>query len=141
MTFKTRIIELLRHTPLLQAFSPQQFTILLQHSRTHYLKEGEMLFRQDEPLQEVFICLSGCIKLFHLTADGHEKSSTSSPGQNFAEAMLFTEGNRCHMNAAALKQAEVLGIPAAQFLAFLSESPAVLQRHEPAQQTHPMAVG
>ncbi|MEB4591710.1 Crp/Fnr family transcriptional regulator [Candidatus Thiothrix sp. Deng01] len=124
ITFKTRIIELLRHTPLLQAFSPQQFTILLQHSKTHYLKEGEMLFRQDEPLQEVFICLSGCIKLFHLTADGHEKIiNIIPPGQNFAEAMLFTEGNRCHMNAAALKQAEVLGIPAVQFLAFLNESP------------------
>ena len=32
--------------------------------------------------------------------------------------MLFTEGNVCHMNAAALKQAEVIGINATQFHGF-----------------------
>lgn len=123
---KNRVIQLLRKSPLLQAFSLQQFETLIQQAKIHQLAEGEMLFRQDQPLQEVFVCISGCIKLFHLTADGHEKIiNIVSPGQNFAEAMLFTEGNVCHMNAAALKQAEVIGINADQFKAFLGESPSL----------------
>lgn len=121
---KSHILKLLHQSPLLEAFSPPQFEALIQQAKIHRLKEGEILFQQDEALQEVFVCISGCIKLFHLTADGHEKIiNIASPGQNFAEAMLFTEGNVCHMNAAALKQAEVIGINAAQFREFLGESP------------------
>lgn len=121
---KNHVIKLLQQTPLLRAFSRPQFDALLEQAKIHRLKEGEMLFQQDEALQEVFVCISGCIKLFHLTADGHEKIiNIASPGQNFAEAMLFTEGNVCHMNAAALKQAEVIGINATQFREFLGASP------------------
>lgn len=123
---KKHVIQLLQKSPLLQAFPPQQFHALVQQAKIYRLKEGEVLFRQDQPLQEVFVCLSGCIKLFHLTADGHEKIiNIASPGQNFAEAMMFTKGNMCHMNAAALKQAEVIGINAEQFRAFLGESPSL----------------
>lgn len=123
---KHRIITILQRSTLLQAFSPQQIDALAQQAKVHHLKEGEILFQQGETLQEIFICISGCIKLFHLTADGHEKIiSIASPGHNFAEPMLFTEGRLCNLHAAALKQAEVLGINATQFLNFLEESPAL----------------
>ncbi len=122
---KNHIVSLLRQSPLLQAFSSEQFSLLLEQARIHRLQEGEMLFRQGVPLQEIFICLSGCIKLFHMTAEGHEKIiSIASPGQNFAEAVMFAEGNVCHMNAAALKQAEVIGFNAGQFRGFLETSPS-----------------
>jgi CRP-like cAMP-binding protein len=87
------------------------------------LNEGELLFRQGDPLNEVFVNIKGFVKLFRLTPNGDEKVvDIISPGSSFAEAVLFMGGRQFPVHAVALKPTVVVGINAAQYEHMLRSS-------------------
>ncbi len=109
-------ITLLRRSPLFRALDAAQFDALMNTANLYPLAEGEFLFRQDQPLKEVFINVRGYLKLFRLTPNGDEKVvDIISPGQSFAEAVLFMGGRQYPVHAVALKPSVVVGINAAQY--------------------------
>ncbi len=109
-------LTLVRRSPLFCALNAVQFNTLIDTAKLYQLVEGEFLFQQDEPLKEVFVNVRGYLKLFRLTPNGDEKVvDIISPGNSFAEAVLFMGGRQYPVHAVALKPVVVVGINAAQY--------------------------
>ncbi|MBK5939318.1 Crp/Fnr family transcriptional regulator [Halochromatium roseum] len=114
----------LRQAPLLAALSPAQLARLLQRASQVRLTAGQMLFHQEAPAERFYFLRSGQIRLFRLSSDGGEKIiELIRAGQTFAEALLFMGTGRYPVCAAALTEAQVVSIDAADFAAMLRESP------------------
>jgi CRP-like cAMP-binding protein len=71
---------------------------------------GETVFRVGEPCEEFHICATGQVKLYALSPAGAEKViDIVSPGQSFAEALMFT-GAPYIINAQALTDVLLLSV-------------------------------
>jgi len=69
------------------------------------------LFHQQQPAERFFLVADGQIKLFHTTADGHEKVvELINPGQVLAEAVMFMRRPCYPVNAQAVRPARLYGI-------------------------------
>lgn len=116
-------LTVLHRSPLFRALEPDQFNALVDTAHLYTLNEGEFLFRQGDPLNEVFVDIKGFMKLFRLTPNGDEKVvDIIAPGSSFAEAVLFMGGQQYPVHAVALKPAVVVGINAAQYEQILRSS-------------------
>jgi CRP-like cAMP-binding protein len=123
MKFDNYTLTLLHRSPLFRALEPAQFNALVDTAHLYTLNEGELLFRQGDPLNEVFVNIKGFVKLFRLTPNGDEKVvDIISPGSSFAEAVLFMGGRQFPVHAVALKPTVVVGINAAQYEHMLRSS-------------------
>lgn len=123
MKFDPYTLTLLHRSPLFRALEPYQFNALVDTARLYTLSEGEILFQQGQPLDEVFVNIKGFIKLLRLTPNGDEKIvDIIAPGNSFAEAVLFMGGRQYPVHAVALKPAVVVGINAVQYEKMLRSS-------------------
>ncbi len=117
------MIELLRKAPLLSGLSTEQLERVAGHAVSIHLDEGQWLFRQGDPSRRFYFVERGQLRLFRLSPDGVEKViEIVSPGQTFAEALMFLKAPRYPVCAAALEPTELIGIEAAAFAAMLRES-------------------
>lgn len=117
------MIDALRTAPLLSALSDVQLQRVSAHAVSQTLDEGQWLFSQGDPAKRFFLVQKGQIRLFRLSPEGAEKViEIVSPGQTFAEALMFLNAPRYPVCAAALSPAEVIGIDARDFAAMLRES-------------------
>jgi CRP-like cAMP-binding protein len=74
------------------------------------LGRAEMVFRCGEPCDAFHVTVTGQVKLFVLSPNGQEKIiEIISPGQSFAEALMFTDRPYI-LNAQALTDATVVSI-------------------------------
>jgi len=117
------MIELLRRAPLLSGLSREQLERVAAAAVAIHLAEGQWLFTQGDPSHRFYVLHQGQIRLFRLSPDGTEKIiEIVSPGQTFAEALMFLKAPRYPVCAAALEPAELIGIDAKAFAAMLRES-------------------
>jgi CRP/FNR family transcriptional regulator, dissimilatory nitrate respiration regulator len=117
------MIDALRSTPLLSRLSEAQLQRVLAHAVRQSLDEGQWLFSQGDPAKRFYLVQQGQVRLFRLSPEGAEKViEIVSPGQTFAEALMFLNAPRYPVCAAALGQAEVIAIDARDFAAMLRES-------------------
>ena len=120
MKLDSKTLSLLHRSPLFRAIEPVPFNELIDKAKPHFLDEGEFLFRHGDPLEELYFCVEGGIKLFRLTPNGDEKIIDIIPsGNSFAEAVMFMGGQRYPVYAVALRPSFVVGINAAQYLDML----------------------
>lgn len=93
------------------------------------LDAGEELFTHGQRATRFFILETGTIQLYRLSPAGEEKViELIWPGQSFAEAVMFMEGNRYPVSARAIVPSEVWGFDMNVFRAVLQNSPAVCFR-------------
>lgn len=117
------MIELLRQAPLLSGLSTEQLARVVTHAVPIHLDEGQWLFSQGDPARRFYFLHQGQLRLFRLSPEGGEKIiEIVSPGQTFAEALMFLKAPRYPVCAAALEPAELIGIDAGAFAAMLRES-------------------
>ena len=117
------MIELLRRAPLLSGLGQEQLERVAANAVPVHLDEGQWLFSQGDPSRRFYFLHQGQIRLFRLSPEGTEKIiEIVSPGQTFAEALMFLNAPRYPVCAAALEPAELIGIDARAFAAMLRES-------------------
>lgn len=117
------MIDALRTTPLLSRLSDVELQRVSAHALRQSLDEGQWLFSQGDPAKRFYLVQSGQIRLFRLSPEGAEKViEIVSPGQTFAEALMFLNAPRYPVCAAALGPSEVIAIDARDFAAMLRES-------------------
>jgi CRP-like cAMP-binding protein len=117
------MIESLRNTPLLSELSDTQLQRVAAQGVRQCLDEGQWLFRQGDPARCFYLVESGQIRLFRLSPDGAEKVvEIVSPGQTFAEALMFLKAPRYPVCAAMLAPTVLIAIDAQDFAAMLRES-------------------
>lgn len=117
------MIDTLLAAPLLSQLSEAQLQRVSAHAVRQTLDEGQWLFSQGDPAKRFFLVKAGQIRLFRLSPAGAEKViEIVSPGQTFAEALMFLNAPRYPVCAAALSPSEVIAIDARDFAAMLRES-------------------
>jgi CRP/FNR family transcriptional regulator, dissimilatory nitrate respiration regulator len=117
------MIERLRRAPLLSGLGREQLERVAATAIASHLDEGEWLFSQGDPSRRFYLLEQGHVRLFRLSPDGAEKIiEIVSPGQTFAEALMFLNAPRYPVCAAAVEPAELIGIDARAFAAMLRES-------------------
>jgi CRP-like cAMP-binding protein len=117
------MIDDLRKTPLLSRLTEAQLERVRTRAVQRRLDEGELLFSQGTPAERFYLVQAGQIRLFRLAPDGSEKViEIVSPGQTFAEALMFLQAPRYPVSAAALEPARLIAIDAADFAAMLRGS-------------------
>lgn len=117
------MMDQLRSAPLLSGLEPAQLEHLAQHATRKRLEHGQWLFNQGDPARHFYFVQSGRLRLFRLSPEGVEKViEIVSPGQTFAEALLFLNIPHYPLCAAALEASEVVAIDSAAFAAMLRES-------------------
>lgn len=104
------IARFLSLVPLFQEMSGEEIGRIEQGCQMRRLARGDMVFRFGEPCEAFHLCVTGQIKLFVLSAAGQEKViEIISPGQSFAEALMFTDRPYI-LNAQALSDSLLLSI-------------------------------
>ena len=87
--------DLQRHLgvlPLFHELDADELQRLAAGSRLTRLARGDMVFRVGEPCSEFHVVITGQVKLFALSPAGQEKViEILSPGQSFAEALMFMD--------------------------------------------------
>jgi CRP-like cAMP-binding protein len=114
--------ELQRH-PLFAGLDEDQLTRLLQTAHMENLGEGQLLFASQQQAQHFFLVRSGSIRLYLSTPEGVEKVlHLVAPGETFAEAITFMDGQRYPVNASALGKTEIIAFSNSTFREILRES-------------------
>jgi CRP-like cAMP-binding protein len=117
------MINELTTAPLLARLSPEQLERVSQHATRVVLGAEQILFSQGDPAQRFYLVLKGQIQLFRLSPAGAEKViEIVSPGQTFAEALMFLNAPRYPVCASALSPSELLSLDAQDFSEMLRGS-------------------
>ncbi len=107
-TFK--VSPYLAQLPLFNEMQEAELDRLAEGCIVRRAARSEMLFRVGEPCDEFHVVISGQVKLFALAPNGQEKViELISPGQPFAEALMFT-GRPYIVNAQALVESLILTV-------------------------------
>jgi CRP-like cAMP-binding protein len=115
--------------PLLAALDSGQADRMTRSSERLLLEAGETLFRVGDDANRFFMVEHGQLKLYRLSASGQEKVvELLTPGQTFAEAVMFMPRRRYPVNCEALTDCRVIALNSAVFLDMLEESPETTMR-------------
>lgn len=84
-------VPVLRQLPAFRALPPDLLQQVAACCRTRVYGAGETVFLEGEPVQAFFAVLSGAVKVFRLSPDGHEQVLHHlRAGQTFAEAAVLS---------------------------------------------------
>ena len=115
--------ELMLKSVLFGNLEPAQLDTLLQHTRSAVLEEGQVLFEQQRPANEIFMLQAGQVKLMRISSEGQEKViDLISPGNTFAEAIMFSRISVYPVTAAALCASKLLCFDANTYADILHQS-------------------
>ena len=122
-------VESLPEHPLLAGLRADQLERIAQASELLQLESGETLFRVGEDATRFFMVEHGQLKLYRLSAAGQEKVvELLTPGQTFAEAVMFMPRRRYPVSCEALSDCSVVALNSAVFLEMLEQSPETTMR-------------
>ncbi len=117
------ILAQLERCVLFSELSDQQLQRVIEHTRVAQLTEGEVLFEQMQPAREIFLLDRGQVKLARVSADGHEKIiDLISPGNTFAEAVMFSKEHAYPVTASAITDSRVLCVDTDTYADILHQS-------------------
>jgi CRP-like cAMP-binding protein len=117
------MIEHLQQSFLFSNLNEEQLQRVVRHAVTIRLYLGETLFHQDDNADRFFLLRKGQMKLYRLSPAGNEKVvEIVTPGNTFAEALMFLERPHYPVGAQALQASEVISVDADDFAAMLKES-------------------
>ena len=116
----------LRQHYLFRRLPDDSFSRILAQSNLISLKKNEMLFEKNDAADRFFLIRHGQIMLYHSSLEGNEKIvDIIGPGQTFAEAVMFMEGNRYPVNAKATFDSELFFFDNQLFIEELQKSNAL----------------
>ena len=86
------MLRFLARSPLFSGLSKEELGRISESSQMACYAKGSMIFSIGEPCEAFHIAVTGQVKLFVVSQAGHEKViEIISPGQSFAEALVFLE--------------------------------------------------
>ncbi|MFA7275559.1 MAG: Crp/Fnr family transcriptional regulator [Pseudobdellovibrionaceae bacterium] len=116
------ITTTLRKNPLFRNIDPNALQSLIKECHVKKLEKGHELFSMGEHAHSLYIIMDGWIKLFRVSRSGEEAViHIFGPGESFAEAAVFSENQIYPVNAQAIEESEVLGIPRSFFVNKIKE--------------------
>ncbi|MBW3084925.1 CRP-like cAMP-activated global transcriptional regulator [Austwickia sp. TVS 96-490-7B] len=116
---------MVRHAPLFAALDDADVDALRSTLTCSLLQRGEVLFREGQRGDRLYVIISGKVKLGRCSTDGRENlMAILGPGEMFGELSLFDPGPRT-ATATAVADTELIGMSNEQLHEFLKDRPAV----------------
>ena len=116
----------LAEVTLFAALTDSELDRVLDASADLELVRGDVLFKEDEEADTLFIVESGRVAIGNRSVDGRESMvALMEPGDLFGEMSLF-DGTGRSADARALEPSRVLSVPFEPLRATLDERPALL---------------
>ena len=117
--------DVLRTAPLFRELDDEAATALRASMVESHLARGEVLFREGDEGDRVYVVIRGKVKLGRTSPDGRENLlALLGPGQMFGELSLFDPGPRS-ATASAVIETTLLGLGHADLLPWLTGRPEV----------------
>ncbi|MDO5629651.1 MAG: Crp/Fnr family transcriptional regulator, partial [Mobilicoccus sp.] len=119
--------DVVRQAPLFSALDDSDVAALQASMSMSRLTRGEVLFREGEQGDRLYVIASGKVKLGRTSVDGRENLvAILGPGEMFGELSVFDPGPR-NATATAVADTDLIGLDNEGLEAFLAGRPAVAQ--------------
>ena len=113
---------------LFEGLGPDQVRAVAAASTVRHLERGDLLFRQGEPADELYVVLDGRLAIATRSIDGRESMvALMEDGDLFGEMSLF-DGRGRSTDARALERSELIAIPFGPLKEALEAHPHALWR-------------
>ena len=113
---------------LFEGLGPEQVRAVAAASTVRHLERGDLLFRQGEPADELYVVLDGRLAIATRSIDGRESMvALMEDGDLFGEMSLF-DGRGRSTDARALERTELIAIPFGPLKEALEARPDALWR-------------
>lgn len=117
-------MEGLAKTNLFGTLTANSLTTLTDGASQSVIKRGEHVFRQGGSLDHYYLLESGCIRLYRLGLEGHEKVYQEiSGGTIFAETVVFQKDKRAPLSAVAVRSSKLLQLKSTKLLQLFERNP------------------
>lgn len=121
-------VALLAEAPLFSVLHPRDLAVLAEKFHALRYRRGEMIFREEEPAERLFLIASGRVKLSIASPHGAELLvAVLGPGEIFGELEVIDRGARA-MACRTMEDAEIYGLPGDVFWTMLENRPALARR-------------
>lgn len=116
--------DLLAGMPLLQPLTAEQRQTLLERVERREVRRGDVVFREGEDGEHVFLVLDGKMKITRSGGSGDRENllAVLGPGDVFGELSLFDPGPRT-ATATALADGQLAALTHAQLMTWLERQP------------------
>ncbi len=116
---------MVRQAPLFATLDDTDVEALRSTMSTTHLERGEILFREGQRGDRLYVITFGKIKLGRTSSDGRENlMAVLGPGEMFGELSLFDPGPRT-LTATAVADTELIGMGNETLQEFLNDRPVV----------------
>ena len=117
--------DVVRNAPLFAALDDEAAGALMESMTTSHLERGDILFREGDQGDRLYVIGEGKIKLGRTSVDGRENLlAILGPGEMFGELSLFDPGPRT-ATATAIAETQLIGLGHEDLNSFLLGRPAV----------------
>lgn len=121
-------LELLARAPLFSVLEADDLRLLAEKFHPVRYRRAEMIFREGEPAERLFLIERGRVKLSIASPSGGELLiAVLAPGQIFGELAVIDRGPRA-MDARAMEDCEVWALDADVFWTMLENRPPLARR-------------
>jgi len=118
-------IDIVRRSPLFAALDDEAAGALMESMTASHLERGDILFREGDRGDRLYVIGEGKIKLGRTSVDGRENLlAVLGPGEMFGELSLFDPGART-ATATAVAETQLIALGHDDLNEFLSGRPAV----------------
>jgi CRP-like cAMP-binding protein len=118
-------IDVVRKAPLFAALDDEAARALMESMTSSHLERGDILFREGDQGDRIYVIGEGKIKLGRTSVDGRENLlAVLGPGEMFGELSLFDPGPRT-ATATAIAETQLIALGHKDLDSFLLGRPAV----------------
>jgi len=119
-------VALLREVELFRDLSPEAFARIEPAVRQRVLQRGDVLFREGDEADELFVVVSGRVAISNRSIDGRESMIALMERGDLLGDMAFFDGLTRSAEARALETSEVLVVPFGPLREALEDDPSLL---------------
>ena len=119
-------VALLREVELFRDLTAEAFARIEPNARQRVLQRGDVLFREGDDAEELFVVVSGRIAISNRSIDGRESMIALMERGDLLGDMPLFDGLTRSAEARALERSEVVAVPYAPLRSALEDDPSLL---------------
>jgi CRP/FNR family transcriptional regulator, cyclic AMP receptor protein len=121
-------VEVLRNTPPFSVLEEASIAAMAPHLVEARFRKGDVVYREGEPADRLFIVRLGQVKLSRVHPSGRQQLiGIVGPNQAFGEPGIIDHGPRA-MDALAMDHCDLLAMPAGVFWGAVQDHPVLARR-------------
>lgn len=123
------ILPILKKIPLLADLNEDDHKEIIKHIEMQYYPAHQMIFKENDPGDAVYIIKRGVVRIFHKGEDQTEDQEVAMLGDNdvFGEMAIISEKPR-NATAQTMEESEIFILKKEDFIQLVSSNPNMASR-------------